>query len=193
MRSALILIALGSTAVAETPKPQKPPALTKPDAVPPVKGAVTTLEKTKSAMIGGVKVTFAYASHKHGMAGGPPAPGMWGFELFKGSKKEEELRHTDSGFQSEINAHGVLLVFRHVDYTKFEIVNAGAAPKALDDEACGALIDAAAKKRGFPTSESSSTSEDNGIYEKHTPIWRGYCGSLTRRVWFAPPQLRDKE
>ncbi len=175
--------------MAETPKPQKPPALTKPDAVPKVSGAVTALEERKSAMIGGVQVTFAYASHKHGMAGGPPAPGMWGFEFLKGSKKEEEFRHTDSGFQAEVNAHGVLLVFRHLEYTKFEIVNAGAARKALDDDAC----DAAAKKRNFPIENSSSTSEVNGIYEKRTPTWLGYCGSLTKRVWFAPPRLRDQE
>ena len=118
---------------------------------------------------------------------------MWGFQFVKGGTQEVELRHTESGFESEVAAHGVLLVFRHLGYTKFQIVNAGRAGKPLDDDACDALIDKAATKRNFPTDGSSSMSENNGIVEKHTPTWRGYCGTLTRRVWFAPPRLRARE
>lgn len=194
MRRAIFLVALSTPAFAEAPRSErKPPLLTKADPIPKVAGKVTVLEEKKSAAIGGVQVTFKYASHKHGMAGGPPAPGMWGFDFVKGSKQDVELRHTDTGFESEVNAHGQLLVFRHVDYTKFEIVHAGAAGKPLDDDACGVLIDAAAKKRGFPTDGPASTTQDNGIYVKNAEAWRGFCGSLTKRVWFAPPRLRDKE
>lgn len=194
MRLALFLITGTSLAFAETPKPEKPPALTKADPVPPVKGPVTALEEKKSAMIGGVKVTFTHASHKHMAAGSGPAPGMWGFEFLKGGKLEDtELRHTESGFESEVAAHGALLVFRHLSYTKFEIIAAGKAPKPLDDDACGELIDKAAAKRSFASGGSSSTYEENGIVEKRTPTWRGFCGTLTKRIWFAPPKLRRQE
>lgn len=178
MRAALLLMAAASIAAA--------------DPVPPVKGPVTKLVEHKSAVIGGTRVTFAYASHKRVAAGHGPAPGMWGFEFVRAGKKSEvELRHTASGFQAEVAAHGVLLVFRHVDYTTFEIVLAAArAPKPLDEEGCSELIDKTAEKRKLPIDESSSSSEAGGIVEKTTPSWIGYCGTFTKRVWFAPRKPR---
>ena len=193
MRIALFLITYSSLAYAETPKPEKPPALAKADPVPPVKGAVTTLEEKKSATIGGVNVTFTYASHKHMIAGTGRSPGMWGFEFVRGGKSQVELRNTEEGFEAEVDARGVLLVFRHVGYTKFNIVNAGKAPKPLDDAGCEILIDKAAAKRSFSLDGASSTGESDGIIQKTTPTWIGYCGTLTKRVWFTPPVPRDRE
>lgn len=194
MRSALFLIALASSAMAETPKPQPPPALTKPDPVPPVKGQFARLEEKKSATLAGMKLTFVSASHKMGMAGGPPAPGMWGFELAGASGKQAfELRHTDSGFEAEVAFYSTLFVFKHVDYTTFDVTMIGKAPQASTEDECSALIDKAAAKRGFATPKSSSTSIENGVVEKRTPSYRGYCGTLTNRVWFKPPASRDKE
>lgn len=187
VRSLVVVIAMSSVAGAETPKPVPPPALTKPDRVPEVRGPTGKIEERKAISIGGVSVRFAYASHKH-PAGSGPAPGMWGFVVTKNGRTQElELRHVDAGFESEIAAHGVLLVFRHRDYSTFEIVAAGKAGTPLDDDGCDAAIDKAAAKRGFPPATSASTGEANGVFEKQTPSWRGFCGSYTRRVWFAPP------
>lgn len=177
------------------PPPKPPPVITTADPVPAVKGRVTKLAVKGSATIGGVKVTFAYNSHKRMAAGSGPAPGMWGFEFVRGGRKQEmqeiELRHTESKFEAEVEAKGALLVFRHVDYSNFEIVLVAAkAPKPLDDEACAELIDKAAAKRKFPVDESASTNESNGIVVKATPSWIGHCGTLTKRVWFSPPVVR---
>jgi hypothetical protein len=195
MRAALLLITCSTIAYAETPKPEPPPALIKADPIPPVKGPVTSIEEKKTVTVGGTKITFAYASHKHVAAGSGPAPGMWGFEFVRGGKKAEtELRHTASAFEAEVDAHGALLVFRHAGYTKFDIVLAAAkAPKPLDDDQCSELIDKAAETRKFPTGGNASTSEYNGIVQRSTPTWVGYCGTLTKRVWFTPPKLRKRE
>jgi hypothetical protein len=199
MRAGFLVVLFGSSvtfadAPAPAPKqpPTTPPALTTADPVPPVKGPITKLAVKASATIGGVKVTFAYNSHKHMIAGSGPAPGMWGFEFVRGGQKEEiELRHTEPAFEAEVAAKGALLVFRHIDYSNFEIVLAAAkAPKPLDDEACAELIDKAAAKRKFPVNQSASADELNGILRKTTPSWIGYCGTLTKRVWFAPPAPR---
>jgi hypothetical protein len=153
---------------------------------PPLPGKPTKLEEGKTTTVGGVTIKFAGASHKRPMQGGPSL-GMWSFDLARGGKRESiELRDDASHFESEVDALGVALVFRHVDYTTFEITLAAArSPTALTDDACAELIEKAAVKRGLPDSLSGYTT-DNGIVVARAPRWTGHCGTLTRRIWFTP-------
>jgi hypothetical protein len=159
----------------------RPPALT---------GKVTKLAVKSSATIGGVTVTFASNGHKH-PAGRGRTLGMWRFEVSRGAKKDDfELRDEEEDFEAELDVLGVAMVFRHVDYSTFEIVLVAAkAPKPLTDDACAEQITAAAAKRGLPD-EHSGYSTDDGIVVARAPRWRGHCGTLTRRIWFTelPPR-----
>jgi hypothetical protein len=172
----------------DAPPPPAPLALdTKP---PALTGKVTKLAVKTSATIGGVTVKFASNGHKH-PAGRGRTLGMWRFEVSRGAKKDDfELRDDEEDFEAEVDVLGVAMVFRHVDYSTFEIVLVAAkAPKPLTDDACAELVNAAAAKRGLPD-ESDGYSMDNGIVVARAPRWRGHCGTLTRRIWFTelPPR-----
>ncbi|MEO8704106.1 MAG: hypothetical protein ABI867_28905 [Kofleriaceae bacterium] len=162
------------------------------DPKPPAKGGVTKLAVKETATVGGVTVTFVSSNHKH-PAGRGRTLGMWSFTIARdGAKSEVEVRSTDDHPEAEIDAKGVLLVLRHVDYYNFEIVLAAAkTPKPLSEEACVALVAKAAVQRGLP-GESSSMSSDLGIVHAGAKRWDGHCGSYTRRVWFTP-NARDWE
>jgi hypothetical protein len=171
--------------VEEPPPPADLPTIAIPDPVPPVKGPVTKIAEKTTATIAGIKITFTHSSHKSG-----GELGMWGFELVRfGAKQEFELRSEGSNFEAEVDAKGTLLVFRHVDYTTFEIVLAAAkTPKLFDEDACRAEIEKAAAARKLTVGDSSSTSADMGIVRMSTKGWVGHCGQYTHRVWFTPPR-----
>lgn len=149
---------------------------------PLVKGPTTKLEVGHTATIGGAVVRFTGNNHKHAANTGR-ATGIWGFELAReGAKRDLELRSEDDGFEAEIDAHGVLLVFRHVSYDTFEVVlAANPTPKPLDPDACFALVAAAAK---LPPDSGHSTRSEHGFVIVDAQDWTAYCGMFTRRVWF---------
>jgi hypothetical protein len=173
--------------VEEPPTPAPDPvdasAIAVPDPIPPVKGTVTKIATNSTVTITGIKITFKYSSHKSG-----GELGMWGFEAVRfGAKKEFELRHEKEHFESEVDVGGAPLVFRHVDYNNFEIVLATAKGKPLDQDGCRAEIEKAAATRKLTIGDRSGTSEENGVVRFSTNGWVAYCGTLTRRIWFAPP------
>jgi hypothetical protein len=153
---------------------------------PTVAGEVARIEVKSVRTVGGVQVKFAYANHKHAVAGGDSL-GMWGFELTRGSRRAElELRSEQSGFEAEIDALEALLVLRHLDYTTFEIVLVAArAPAPLGEDACIERIEAEVQRRGLSFA-SVSHGERDGIVTARSADWRGYCGTYTRRVWITP-------
>lgn len=185
---------LGESADAALPAlPVPPPAppLALDPKPPPLPGKVTKLVVKSSATVGGVTVKFAFNSHKRPAKGGRSL-GMWGFELARAGKKHDfELRDSNDHFEAEIDALGVALVFRHLDYDSFEIIVAAAkTPKALDDDACVALIEKEAAHRTLPDSVTSHDNE-HGIVNARAPTWIGHCGTLTKRIWFTAPPVQD--
>lgn len=147
---------------------------------PRVRGKSATVVAKKSVTLGGVSISFEYASHKHGAD-----LGMWGFTLKKGAKSEEiELRSSTQRFQAEVVAHGVALVFEHVEYEKFTVTLAAArAPKPLDEDQCAARIIDAALKKGLTEGDHRSWREEHGVVILEDEKWLGFCGTLTKRVW----------
>src|SRR5687767_9762939 len=81
---------------------------------------VKLAEKTE-VTLGGVTIKFLHSHHKHRADNGP-TDGIWTFELVRGDKQQSlELRDHETGFEAEVDALGVALVFRHVDYYTFEV------------------------------------------------------------------------
>lgn len=154
---------------------------------PRVKGAAIRIDTDVRKRLGGLWITFGRSGHKHRADDGP-ALGMYAFTVTKGADAEDlELRSDVPGFQAEVVVHGALLVFEHLSYTRFGVVLAAArAPAELDEEACEARIEAAARRAKLPEGRARSSSTENGILEVRDGAWRASCGRYTRRVWFAP-------
>jgi hypothetical protein len=158
---------------------------------PAVKGKTVAITVKKSVTLGGVSISFGVANHKH--AAGGDTVGMWTFVAKKGgSKTEFELRSEDEHFEAEVVVHGVALVFQHVAYEKFNVtLFAQKAPKPLDDDTCADKVSALAAKQGLKEGPSRGYSNDEGIVKVTTGGWKGYCGTLTRRVWIENPTAAD--
>jgi hypothetical protein len=158
---------------------------------PAVKGKTVTVELKKPVTIGGLSISLARANHKH--ADGGTALGMWTFSVKKGATaKDVEMRSSTEHFQAEVSVHGVLLVFQNVSYEKFTVTLAAAkAPKPLTDDACAALITAAAEKAEIEQGAARGWSNEEGIVVMTAEGWRGYCGTLTKRVWLENPMAVD--
>lgn len=158
---------------------------------PAVKGKTVTVSVDKTATLGGISISFGSANHKHAVDG--DTLGMWTFATKKGGvKKEFELRSEREGFEAEVVVHGAALVFRHLEYEKFSVtLFAAKAPKPLSDDACADRVSALAAKQGQPESSSRGYSNDNGIVKVTSGAWRGYCGTLTKRVWIESSNAVD--
>jgi hypothetical protein len=159
---------------------------------PAVKGKTVTLVAKKSVTLGGLSISFAKANHKHAEGGG--SLGMWTFVVKKGTKSEDlELRSSDEHFQAEVAIHGVALVFEHVEYEKFNVTLAAAkAPKPYSEDACAKLINEAADKAEKEQGASRGYSNEEGIVVMTAEGWRGFCGTLTRRVWLEDAAPKKK-
>lgn len=170
---------------APQPPPDAPPVAI-PSGRPVVKGTPVTVLVNEAKTIGGVTVRFAGNNHKHRVGGG--AVGMFTFELTRGGKTQEiELRSEAEGFEAELDAHGVLLVFQHVGYGEFRIwLGARRTPKPLDDDACVAAIEQAAAAAGLTVESSRGYGEADGVLYFRTAGWSAACGRYTRRIWFLP-------
>ena len=171
------------------------------DAIPGVDAAVTnygerpaangpkvTLRTNVAQTLGGMKIKLTAQNHKHAI--GADTLGIFEFEIQRGSKTRKlELRSMEVGFESELEVHGALLVFRHVAGGELvATLAAQRAPTPQTEEECAALIDAGATAAGHPTTSSRSYTDANGVLVMLTRSWRGYCGRYTRRVWFAGPK-----
>ena len=158
---------------------------------PAVKGKTATITVKKSVTLGGLSISFGVANHKHADNG--DTLGMWTFVAKKGaSKKEIEVRSEVEHFEAEIAVHGVALVFRHVDYETFTItLFAQKAPKPLDDDACADRVSALAAKQGLKEGSSRGYSNRDGIVIVTSGGWKGYCGTLTKRVWIETSAVDD--
>jgi hypothetical protein len=154
----------------------------------PVPGTVTSIKESETITIAGIAIKFAGATHKHAVKG--PALGRWMFEAARGGKTETiELESTAEGFEAEVAVHGAFLAFRHVDYTKFDIVlGAERAAAPLDQDACVERIRAAATKASLSLGTESGYSTSQGIVTYTAPGWVGHCGTLSQRVWFTKPR-----
>ncbi len=169
------------------------------DPRPAVKGKTVTLQEGKAVTVGGVRVKFGQARHKHASRGG--SLGMWGFELTRGKRRlEHELRSSDEGdWQAEVPVFGALLVFTHVSYSEFTVTAvAGKVKPPLDDDAAIALLEAAAASAGLPRGNSTGYQQENGIGELTASdhggaLWVAHVGLSTRRVWFTAPSRRDRD
>jgi hypothetical protein len=161
---------------------------------PAVTGQTIKIALKQTVTIGGVSVKFVSNGHKH-PAGRGRTLGMWGFEIARGggAKQELDLRSTDEGFEAEVDAKGVLLVFRHVSYSEFELVLAAKqTPKPLSEEACEAIIAKAAVKLGLP-GEPNHLGSHHGFVVAGAKQWDGHCGTYTRRVWFTAARRDDDD
>jgi hypothetical protein len=173
------------------------------DAVPGVDAAVTnygerpaatgpkvTLKVGVAQSLGGLKIKLTAQNHKHAVGG--DTLGIFEFEIQRGTKTRQlELRSMEVGFESELDVHGSLLVFRHVAGGEFvATLAAQRTPAPQTEEECAALIDAGATAAGHPTTSSRSYTDANGVLVMLTRSWRGYCGRYTRRVWFAAPRSK---
>ncbi len=156
-----------------------------PDAAVALAGAATKIKERETVTIAKTAIEFSGASHKHAVKG--PSVGMWYFRATRDGKTEEiELRSSDDRFEAEVVAHGLFFLFRHVSYTEFEIVlGAETAPAPLDQDACVERIRAAATKASLSVGPESGYSTSQGIVWFKAKGWTGYCGTLSRRVWFA--------
>ena len=150
---------------------------------PAVKGKTATAELKKPVTLGGLSISLTRANHKH--SDGGPTLGMWTFSIKKGAAtKEIELRSDEEQFQAEVAIQGVALVFELVSYEKFTVTLAAAkAPKPLSDDACAAMITQAADDAEIEQGASRGWSNHEGIVVMTGEGWRGYCGTLTKRVW----------
>jgi hypothetical protein len=151
---------------------------------PAVTGPKITASSGKSARLGALQITFAPPNHKHATDG--TTVGMWTFRIVKDrSKRVEtiELRSAKGSFQAEQVAFGVGLVFEHVDADTFTIVRI-ANTKPLDDDACAEKVGAAAAKKGLRSGSATGFANHHGIVAVGSGNWRGYCGTLTKRIWF---------
>ena len=194
-----VVVTTSDAAPADAPPPvidAAPPAIDAtpvaiPTTRPALKGKPVTVTLNDEKLVGGVKVRFAANNHKHRVGGG--AMGMFTFELRRGGKTLElELRSELEGFEAEIDAHGVLLVFEHVGYGEFRVTpGARRTPPPLDDDACVAAIEQAAATAGLPASSSRSYGESDGILYFRTEGWTAACGRYTRRIWFMPANRDD--
>ncbi|MFN0252692.1 MAG: hypothetical protein ACKV2T_37810 [Kofleriaceae bacterium] len=158
---------------------------------PLIKGKTVTITVNKSATLGGLSISFGNAHHKHAADG--DTLGMWTFVAKKGrSKKEIELRSEDANFEAEVAIHGVALVFRHVEYEKFNVtLFAQKAPRPLDDETCADRVSVLAAKQGLKEGPSRGYSNRSGIVTVTSGGWTGYCGTLTKRVWIETASAVD--
>lgn len=150
---------------------------------PAVKGTSVTVVEKKSSTLGGLSITLSRSSHKHADEG--PTLGIWTFNVKKGATaKEVELRSDEEQFQAEVAVHGVALVFQRLTYESFTVTLAAAkAPKPLTDDACAKLISDLATKQKIEEGGSRGWSNHEGIVVMTADGWRGYCGTLTKRVW----------
>lgn len=150
---------------------------------PPLKGKTVTLVGKKAATLGGLSISFTSMRHTH--ADGGDAVGMWSFVVKKGAKsKKLELRFSNASSQAEVVIHGVALAFEPVEREKFAVtLIAQEAPKPLDDHACAEKVSALAAKQGVKEGTWRRSWNHDGIVVVTTANWRGYCGTLTERVW----------
>ena len=183
---------------AEAPKPADaalPPVDAAPDAwleslvigeVPLLAGPVTPVKERETVTVGGVAITFDFASHKHAVNG--RSEGRWQFTAVRDGKPQViEVETWGNYVEAEINAHGVFIQLRHTGYTSFDIVLVAAqAPAPLDAETCAARIEAAVPRAGLKRGNQSGTDLMHGIVELRDPDqgWIGHCGTLSQRLWF---------
>jgi hypothetical protein len=140
--------------------------------------------------LGGLRIKLTAQHHKHAVSG--DTLGIFAFEIQRGAKTRQlELRSMEVGFESELDVHGALLVFRHVAEGEFVVTLAAQrTPTPQSEEECAALIDAGATAAGHPTTSSRTYTDANGVLVMLTRSWRGYCGRYTRRVWFGAPRSK---
>lgn len=153
---------------------------------PPVNGTGGLLFLGATARLDGIALTFAGSTHKQV---GRKVTSLFAFKVVKGGKKVEvHLTTEQERFQAEVVAHGALFVFEQRSNDVFTVVLAAAqAPAELDEPACIALIDDAAKRVGMTDHGASSHGSDQGILRLERKTWTAYCGRYTKRVWFGPP------
>jgi len=159
---------------------------------PTATGPKVTLKVGVAQTLGGMKIKLTAQNHKHAV--GADTLGIFTFEIQRGTKSRQlELRSLEVGFESEVDTHGALIVFRHVAGGEFvATLAAQRTPTPQTEEECAALIDAGATAAGHPTTSSRGYTDANGVLVMLTRSWRGYCGRYTKRVWFAGPKIDPK-
>ena len=153
---------------------------------PPVNGTGILLFMGATARLDGIALTFAGSTHKQV---GRRTTSLFVFKVAKAGKKVEvHLTAEQEKFQAEVVALGALFVFEARSNDVFTVVLAAAqAPAQLDEPACIALIDDAAKRVGMTDNGSSGHGTSEGILWIERKTWTAHCGRYTKRVWFGPP------
>lgn len=109
------------------------------------------------------------------------------FSVGNGNASESlELTTERRRLRAELVLFGTSVTVRTDNGPPFEVtLHSAIAPTPLTDEQCTEMVVAAATKRGLDVGAARSSRTVEGILEFNaSSAWRGFCGTLTRRVWF---------